>query len=151
MMDNDIHNCAQANVISYTFKNASLKWTFKTIKGSRSKVAELSISEITSKVIINGIVMVYASRNAEDHNSWSALPISFFDGDHTIRFSYGIVTSKILLRASKIDISVTPSKDIAFKVVIIQGITEKALHLDLLNYKATMNFLNANRDNGEIS
>jgi|SRR5690554_1675786 len=141
-MQNEINDCPQNNVILYTFKDDGIDWTSKIINGSQCKVAELPMSEITPEVIINGIIMVYVSLNIEDPNSWSALPVSVLDGDHRIRLSYGIVTRKILLRASKIDLSVIPSKDIAFRVVVIQDSTKKATQLDLLNYNETMNFLN---------
>lgn len=136
-------NPEQTNVILRAFEGSTINWTSQTINGTEQNVSELAISEITSNIITNDIVMVYVKHNSK--NNWSALPLPFIDGDNSFFFSYAILAGKIILRASRQN-AISPSKDITFRLLILQGYTEKVASINLLDYNATLEFLGIDQD-----
>jgi hypothetical protein len=146
-MKND--NSGNTKVVSRTFEGSAIKWTSKIINGSEQKISELTMPEITKNIITNDIVMVYINHNSNTNN-WSALPLPFIDDSNITYFTYALLIGKLLLRAHNED-NTLPSKHITFRVLVLQGYTEKVSNINLLNYKDTMKFLSINQEQTQLT
>lgn len=134
---------AHANVILKAIDSVRLNWIPKTINGAECIVSELVIPEITNTIISNDIIMVYVKHDSK--NSWSALPLPFNDGENSFFLSYAIVAGKLILK-SIAENRASPSTRMSFRLLILQGYTEKVANMNLLDYRATLDFLGINQD-----
>lgn len=108
-----------ANVKSSSYFITGSEWTFSAGEATLTK----QMSQITSDIVTNGMVMVYAK--PENSSAWEALPTSFgYNNGDVLSLGYSIEVGKLSLYWSWNTPATLTAADIGnndFKVVVISG------------------------------
>lgn len=131
-----------ANVFSITFPIVNVTWTPVAEYSTNYKVADLNVPQITSDIVANGGIFVYAEMNFLGQ-TWTALPLSWLEMGVTHYFFFGVKAGSIRLRFSQSDNVLPSSPNIPIRVVYMTGkavtadvnfndynAVKKAFHLD---------------------